>query len=153
MIHPPDQPASLGADLRALRKARGVTLAELAADLNRSVGWLSQVERDLSPRWRGVSVAHRLLSAWTPVWLAAGLTLLGVCAAFAGFSFALNGATEALRGQIAALDVAGPVTLDRPAPPRGGGRGGLSSENAAAMRTQLFLFMRALEPSKLRSQL
>ena len=48
MIHPPDQPASLGADLRALRKARGVTLAELAADLNRSVGWLSQVERDLS---------------------------------------------------------------------------------------------------------
>ena len=76
-----------------------------------------QVERDLSPHWRGVSVAHRLLSAWTPVWLAGGLTLLGVCAAFAGFSFALNGSTEALRGQIAALDVAGPVTLDRPAPP------------------------------------
>ena len=48
MFHPPDQPASLGADLRALRKARGVTLAELASDLNRSVGWLSQVERDLS---------------------------------------------------------------------------------------------------------
>ncbi|WP_370244551.1 type VI secretion system protein TssL, long form [Salipiger sp.] len=76
-----------------------------------------QVERDLSPRWRGVSVAHRMLSAWTPVWLAGGLTLLGVCAAFAGFSFALTGSTEALRGQIAALDVAGPVTLDRPAPP------------------------------------
>ncbi len=41
-------PASLGADLRALRKARGQTLAELAGRLNRSVGWLSQVERDLS---------------------------------------------------------------------------------------------------------
>ena len=41
-------PATLGADLRALRKARALTLAELAARLDRSVGWLSQVERDLS---------------------------------------------------------------------------------------------------------
>ncbi|MGV6848247.1 MAG: helix-turn-helix domain-containing protein [Marinibacterium sp.] len=39
---------SLGADLRALRKARGLTLADLADRLDRSVGWLSQVERDLS---------------------------------------------------------------------------------------------------------
>ncbi|MFD3190325.1 helix-turn-helix domain-containing protein [Sedimentitalea sp. HM32M-2] len=44
----PIQPATLGADLRALRKARGLTLAELAEALGRSVGWLSQVERDLS---------------------------------------------------------------------------------------------------------
>ena len=48
MIHAPAHPGSLGADLRALRKARGVTLADLAAQLDRSVGWLSQVERDLS---------------------------------------------------------------------------------------------------------
>ncbi len=41
-------PHSLGVDLRALRKARGVTLADLAGRLGRSVGWLSQVERDLS---------------------------------------------------------------------------------------------------------
>lgn len=39
---------SLGADLRALRKARGLTLADLAGRLGRSVGWLSQVERDMS---------------------------------------------------------------------------------------------------------
>jgi len=39
---------TLGADLRALRKARGRTLADLAKVLGRSVGWLSQVERDLS---------------------------------------------------------------------------------------------------------
>lgn len=39
---------TLGADLRALRKARGLTLAELATKLDRSVGWMSQVERDLS---------------------------------------------------------------------------------------------------------
>ena len=45
---PPDRPQGLGADLRALRRARGLTLAELAETLGRSVGWLSQVERDMS---------------------------------------------------------------------------------------------------------
>ena len=44
----PNQAMTLGADLRALRKARGLTLAELAERLNRSVGGLSQVERDKS---------------------------------------------------------------------------------------------------------
>jgi len=39
---------SLGADLRALRKSRGLTLAEMAKSLGRSVGWVSQVERDMS---------------------------------------------------------------------------------------------------------
>lgn len=44
----PCRPRTLGADLRALRKARGRTLSDLAIVLGRSVGWLSQVERDLS---------------------------------------------------------------------------------------------------------
>ena len=44
----PDLPHTLGADLRALRKARGLTLSDLSETLGRSVGWLSQVERDLS---------------------------------------------------------------------------------------------------------
>lgn len=39
---------SLGADIRALRKARKMTLMDLADALGRSVGWLSQVERDKS---------------------------------------------------------------------------------------------------------
>jgi len=39
---------SLGADLRALRKSRGLTLSDMAHALDRSVGWISQVERDLS---------------------------------------------------------------------------------------------------------
>lgn len=34
----------VGADIRALRRSRGITLADLAGDLDRSVGWLSQVE-------------------------------------------------------------------------------------------------------------
>ena len=40
--------ATLGADIRALRKSRGLTLTDVAKRLDRSVGWLSQVERDLS---------------------------------------------------------------------------------------------------------
>ena len=39
---------TLGADLRALRKSRKLTLEELSEKLNVSVGWLSQVERDIS---------------------------------------------------------------------------------------------------------
>ncbi|WP_170950187.1 MULTISPECIES: XRE family transcriptional regulator [unclassified Mesorhizobium] len=38
----------LAGDIRALRKARGLTLAEIALKLDRSVGWVSQVERGLS---------------------------------------------------------------------------------------------------------
>ncbi|TPN34175.1 helix-turn-helix domain-containing protein [Mesorhizobium sp. B2-3-3] len=38
----------LASDIRALRRARGLTLAEIALKLDRSVGWVSQVERGLS---------------------------------------------------------------------------------------------------------
>ncbi|WP_333712693.1 helix-turn-helix domain-containing protein [Yoonia sp.] len=39
---------TLGADIRALRKSRKMTLTDMAEALDRSVGWLSQVERDKS---------------------------------------------------------------------------------------------------------
>lgn len=39
---------SFGKDIRALRKSRRMTLTDLSAALGRSVGWLSQVERELS---------------------------------------------------------------------------------------------------------
>jgi len=49
MFHqPPKDLETLGADMRALRKSRGLTLVEMAESLGRSVGWLSQVERDKS---------------------------------------------------------------------------------------------------------
>lgn len=40
--------ATLGTDLRALRKAHALTLTELAMRIGRSVGYLSQIERGLS---------------------------------------------------------------------------------------------------------
>ena len=42
-------PARLGNQVRDLRKAKGMTIPELAARTGRSVGWVSQVERGLSP--------------------------------------------------------------------------------------------------------
>lgn len=36
---------NVGQDIRALRKARGLTLVALAEQVGRSVGWLSQIER------------------------------------------------------------------------------------------------------------
>jgi len=48
MRHTPPPPTTLGADIRAVRRSRRLTLSQLAERLNRSVGWLSQVERDLS---------------------------------------------------------------------------------------------------------
>ena len=39
---------SIGADIRALRRSRNWTLNDLAEQLDRSVGWLSQVERGQS---------------------------------------------------------------------------------------------------------
>lgn len=35
----------IGEDIRALRKARGMTLKDLASAVGRSLGWLSQIER------------------------------------------------------------------------------------------------------------
>ncbi|HEV7252347.1 MAG TPA: helix-turn-helix domain-containing protein [Mesorhizobium sp.] len=66
--HATDLPELLGAgqllaqDLRALRKARGLTLQEVALKLGRSVGWASQVERGISsPSIADLSAMARLL--------------------------------------------------------------------------------------------
>jgi len=40
-----ERQAGVGTDIRDLRKSRNVTLADLADRLDRSIGWLSQVER------------------------------------------------------------------------------------------------------------
>ncbi len=43
-----DVSADIGRDLRAIRQSKGMTLAEVAARLGRSIGFLSQVERGIS---------------------------------------------------------------------------------------------------------
>jgi transcriptional regulator with XRE-family HTH domain len=48
MIEPDILANDLGADIKALRRRRKMTLQQLADGLQKSVGWLSQVERGLS---------------------------------------------------------------------------------------------------------
>ena len=43
-----DLSANIGRDLRAIRQSKGLTLAEVAGRLGRSIGFLSQVERGIS---------------------------------------------------------------------------------------------------------
>ena len=76
-----------------------------------------RAETDLSPRWQGLRVAQRTISAWMPLWLLAGVTVALVSLVFFALSFTLGLDTERLRGQILGLDLSGPVELARPAPP------------------------------------
>lgn len=46
--NPVSDSSSVGTSLRALRKARGLTLAEVALAVGRSQGWISQLERGIS---------------------------------------------------------------------------------------------------------
>ena len=40
--------STLGADLRSLRKSRKMTIKELSEATEKSLGWISQIERDKS---------------------------------------------------------------------------------------------------------
>ena len=47
-LSPVQSSGNIGRDIRALRRSRNWTLNDLAEQLGRSVGWLSQVERDVT---------------------------------------------------------------------------------------------------------
>ena len=44
----PNSSSTLGADLRSLRKSRKMTIKELSTATEKSLGWISQIERDKS---------------------------------------------------------------------------------------------------------
>ena len=48
IFHDNTNAASVGSDIRALRKSRSMTLVEFADNLGRSVGFVSQIERGIS---------------------------------------------------------------------------------------------------------
>lgn len=53
--------ASLGHQVRDLRRAKGVTIPQLATRIDRSVGWVSQIERGLSEV--SISALHQIAAA------------------------------------------------------------------------------------------
>lgn len=58
---PPAVDHALGHQIRDLRRAKGVTIPELARRIDRSVGWLSQIERGMSEVT--ISALHQIAEA------------------------------------------------------------------------------------------
>ncbi len=61
------------------------------------------IERELSPRWKGLKLPHKPLSAWAPIWLISGVTGAVLVLLFLGFSWMLGGETGRVEGQLASL--------------------------------------------------
>ncbi len=75
------------------------------------------VEREISPRWKGLEVAHKVLSIWRPVWIALSVAALLLTAGFFGLSWALGGDTERLAGQFSVLETGAAPSIAIKAPP------------------------------------
>lgn len=80
-------------------------------------GQRGEVERDLSPRWKGVLRPYQPLSAWRPVWIAIGAMAAIMALTYGGFAWALGRQSSAVLDQIAAVDSGEVATMLRRAPP------------------------------------
>ena len=80
-------------------------------------GQRGDVERDLSPRWKGVLRPYKALSAWRPVWIAVGATATILALTFGGLNWLLGQRSNVILGQLSALDTGVAPTLLRRAPP------------------------------------
>lgn len=75
------------------------------------------VERELSPRWKGVDLPHHVLSIWKPVWITASAVAVMLTISFLTLSYLLNQSTERVLGQLSVLDTGQVAELFRRAPP------------------------------------
>ncbi len=80
-------------------------------------GQRGDVERDLSPRWKGVVKPYQILSAWRPVWIAVGVTAALLSLTYGGLAFALGRQSGTVLDQISAIDTGEVATMLRRAPP------------------------------------
>lgn len=110
---------SLGFEGRFRIASRGASeLSVLREDVYRLIrAARGEFERDISPHWRGVAAARKLLRGIVPAWVvgAAGVALLLLL--YAGLLFALNGRSDLVFDELAALPPTGAVSLARVAPP------------------------------------
>jgi len=75
------------------------------------------LEHEVAPFWKGLTLPHKVLSAWMPAWLIMGLMSLILGLSFAGLAWALSGDTERLQGQLTVLGAKETIVLKRKAPP------------------------------------
>ena len=80
-------------------------------------GQRGEVERDLSPRWKGILRPYQALSAWRPVWIAVAVMASVMALTFGGLAWALGQQSGGVLAQIASIDPGKPPTLLRRAPP------------------------------------
>ncbi|MGL4963057.1 MAG: type VI secretion system protein TssL, long form, partial [Inquilinus sp.] len=110
---------SLGFEGRFRIASRGASeLSVLREDVYRLIrAARGEFERDISPHWRGVAAVRKLLRSIVPAWVvgAAGVALLLLL--YAGLLFALNGRSDLVFDDLAALPPTGAVSLARVAPP------------------------------------
>jgi type VI secretion system protein ImpK len=109
---------SLGFEGRLRLSPRGATeLAALREDLHGLIrAARGSFERDLSPRWRGVSAGRRLGAA-VPGWVVALVTLGGLALLHGALLLALNARSDIAFAELGSLPPRGAVSLSRIAPP------------------------------------
>ncbi|HVB67756.1 MAG TPA: type VI secretion system protein TssL, long form [Acetobacteraceae bacterium] len=110
--------ASLGFEGRYRVMPRGIAaLTELRDSIYRTIRQRrGDFERDLSPRWKGLSLGYKPLAQVVPVWVLALTTLGAACLIYVLFSFSLSGAAGVAYAELAALPPKGAIVVPRPAP-------------------------------------
>ena len=110
--------ASLGFEGRYRVMPRGIAaLTELRDSIYRTIRQRrGDFERDLSPRWKGLSLGYKPLAQVVPVWVLALTTLGAACLIYVLFSFSLSGAAGVAYAELAALPPKGTIVVPRPAP-------------------------------------
>ncbi|MEM9902032.1 MAG: type IVB secretion system protein IcmH/DotU [Pseudomonadota bacterium] len=110
---------SLGFEGRLRVEANGTDRhMQIRAGLARIIrGQRGPTERDLSPRWKGIDLPHKVLSIWKPVWITTGTVAILLTVAFMTLSYLLNRETDRVLGQLSVLDSGTVAELFRRAPP------------------------------------
>lgn len=75
------------------------------------------VERDLSPHWRGKDIPYKPRSLWLPVWITLGSLAAVLALVFISLLTLLGGQSERLMGAMLTIDDGAPAMLERRAPP------------------------------------
>lgn len=76
-----------------------------------------ELEKELSPHWKGLDIPHKVLSMWKPVWITSAALAVVLTGMFMTLSYMLNNTTERVMGQMSVLDTGQVAELFRRAPP------------------------------------
>ena len=91
---------------------------QIRAGLARIIrGQRGVVEKDLSPRWKGLDQPHKVLSIWRPVWITGATVAVALTGAFLTLNWLLNRSTDRVLGQLSVLNTGQIAELVRRAPP------------------------------------